>query len=349
MAIPLEVQGKLLGQPSVEDLEKCDFANVEKHLQEIFEVDIYARELNVSKEKFNLADFPNSKKCEKLRDLCRRQGRPQSSKESTTRISSSSCFLWRNMSTSTTRRKKDPRSINGPIAKTTLAFYSMCAKDQGFTDLYLYAQCPDKEESFILNVHPKWHNPLGQVAWINCYRKLLDQMLKNGEIENVQVFEDLGLVYNNYEDLEKFPFCSKSLWSRIISYCYPGDEYFGENMHEAMTEHAKDNFFIRLCNEKPDSIPEVGKLSVVPMARTQESFFHFCANKDKILEFSTQRHMKYSSQVIIKAVADAQKKNKKNHENTMAPLDSVSNPPVSSFQHFEITFKKCPLLKLIFF
>ncbi|CAO4364590.1 unnamed protein product [Caenorhabditis nigoni] len=193
----IRVQGKLLGQPSVEDLEKSDYANaLEKHLQDISKVDLYARELNVSKEKFYLADFPNSKKY-------------------------------------------------------------------------------------------------------------------------------LGLVYNNYEDLEKFPFYSKSLWSRNISYCYPGDEYFGENMHEAMTEHAKDNFFIRLCNEKTDSIPEVGKLSVVPMAKTQESFFHFCANKDKILEFSTQRHMKYSSQVIIRAVADAQEKNKKNHENTMAPCEKL--------------------------
>ncbi|ULU04689.1 hypothetical protein L3Y34_017450 [Caenorhabditis briggsae] len=48
-----------------------------------------------------------------------------------------------------------------------------------------------KGESFVLNVPSKWHNPLGQVALIDWYRRLFDQRPKNGEIENDQVFEDL--------------------------------------------------------------------------------------------------------------------------------------------------------------
>ncbi|CAO4387917.1 unnamed protein product [Caenorhabditis nigoni] len=335
-----QAEGKLLGQPSVEDLEETEFANaLQAHLQEIFKVALFVRELNVSKEKFFLADFTNYKKCEKLKNQYRNQEFTARTIAIFQRIDGADILIVmffmeeyvnikdKNVLVPTfldsvqffganDQQKKDPRSINGPVAKTSLEFYSLYMKEKGFTDLHLYAQCPRKGESFILNVHPKWHNPLGQSALIGWYGRLFDQMLKNGKIESVRVFEDLGIVFNDYEDLDKFPFYSKSLWSRMISHCYPGDKYFGVNMHEAMTEHAKDNFFIRLSNEKPNSIPEVGKLSVVPMARTQESFFHFCAKKDKVLEFSTQRHMKYSSQVVIKAVADAQKKNKKNHESS---------------------------------
>ncbi|PIC44716.1 hypothetical protein B9Z55_004988 [Caenorhabditis nigoni] len=75
--------------------------------------------------------------------------------------------------------------------------------------LHLYAQFPRKGESFILNVHSKWHNPLGQVALMDWYRRLFDQMLKNGEIENVQVFEDL--------ELEKFPHRKLQPWSTTLN------------------------------------------------------------------------------------------------------------------------------------
>ncbi|UMM16680.1 hypothetical protein L5515_013589 [Caenorhabditis briggsae] len=75
-----------------------------------------------------------------------------------------------------------------------------------------------KGESFVLNVHPKWHNPLGQVALIDWYRRLFDQRPKNGEIENDQVFEDLERLQRSGEESLKGTKMVKRIAGRAVDY-----------------------------------------------------------------------------------------------------------------------------------